>query len=129
MAGLLPDPVNPVILDAYLLDFFNHGQVDSLITGNGLRPGDVWFKLEEFHYILLGIKSSLELWLTNIDENIVFDDNELLDDEDGNDDGHDESNEIEEKRSTKISSETWKVYYAISRLQREFNKKFRAIWA
>lgn len=36
----------PPVLDAYLLDFFKYGQVDTLVTGNGIRRGEVWYILD-----------------------------------------------------------------------------------
>ena len=53
--------IDPPILDAYLLDFFKHGQVEALVRGNGVRRGDVWFVLDAFDRILGAIDESLKL--------------------------------------------------------------------
>ena len=52
------DPELP--LNAYLYDFFVHGQVDALVNMNGIRRGDVWYDLEAFHLVLLAIQGDLK---------------------------------------------------------------------
>ncbi|KAF2144344.1 uncharacterized protein K452DRAFT_223784 [Aplosporella prunicola CBS 121167] len=46
-------------LNAYLLDFFKHGDVTALVEGNKLRRGDVWFVLNDFSQVLATIITSL----------------------------------------------------------------------
>ncbi|EFR05209.1 DEAD/DEAH box helicase [Nannizzia gypsea CBS 118893] len=50
-------------LNAYLYDFFKHGNVDALHRGNGIRKGDVWFLLNDFSLVLATIVTSLENFL------------------------------------------------------------------
>ncbi|KAL1630616.1 hypothetical protein SLS54_000487 [Diplodia seriata] len=47
-------------LNAYLLDFFKHGDVTALADANGIRRGDVWFVLSDFSSVLATIVASLE---------------------------------------------------------------------
>lgn len=50
-------------LNAYLYDFFKHGNVDALEKNNGIRKGDVWFLLNEFSMVLATIVTSFENFL------------------------------------------------------------------
>lgn len=56
--GLYPDEMD-VPLNAYLYDYFMHGDVSALVTANGVRRGDVWFVLNDFSLILATIVTSL----------------------------------------------------------------------
>eukprot|EP00741_Cyanophora_paradoxa_P015740 tig00020904_g15196.t1 len=47
-------------LNAYLLDFYTHGQREELVAANRLRHGDVWFALNDFELVLKAISRSLE---------------------------------------------------------------------
>lgn len=46
-------------LNAYLLDFFKHGDVKTLERANHIRKGDVWFLLNEFSMVLATIITSM----------------------------------------------------------------------
>lgn len=60
-------------LNAYLFDFYTHGQVSSLVAANGIRRGDIWYALQarllacasfvfvdtdHIHYCPLGLRSN-----------------------------------------------------------------------
>jgi len=47
-------------LNAYLYDFYQHGQVKALELANRIRRGDVWFVLKDFSLILATLVASLE---------------------------------------------------------------------
>jgi superfamily II RNA helicase len=47
-------------LNAYLYDFYQHGQVQSLEVANGIRRGEVWFVLKDFSLVLATLVASLE---------------------------------------------------------------------
>ncbi|KAL4787969.1 hypothetical protein BJX76DRAFT_368295 [Aspergillus varians] len=47
-------------LNAYLYDFFKHGNVHALVNENKIRKGDVWFVLNDFSLVLATIVTSLE---------------------------------------------------------------------
>ncbi|KAL9635425.1 MAG: hypothetical protein Q9204_002631 [Flavoplaca sp. TL-2023a] len=46
-------------LNAYLYDFFMHGDVEALEAANGVRKSDVWFLLNDFSLVLATIQTSL----------------------------------------------------------------------
>lgn len=50
-------------LNAYLFDFFKHGNVQQLESANGIRRGDIWFLLNDFSMVLATITTSLEGFL------------------------------------------------------------------
>ncbi|OQE32624.1 hypothetical protein PENFLA_c001G10680 [Penicillium flavigenum] len=54
---------NAVPLNAYLYDFFKHGNVSQLETANRIRRGDIWFVLNDFSLTLATIKTSIEGFL------------------------------------------------------------------
>ncbi|KAJ3535158.1 hypothetical protein NMY22_g6618 [Coprinellus aureogranulatus] len=47
-------------LNAYLLDFYLHGQKDTIVNANNIRRNDMWYLIEDFRLVLLTVKSSLE---------------------------------------------------------------------
>lgn len=60
--GLYPED-SGLPLNAYLYDFFMHGDVNALITANKIRRGDVWFVLNDFSMTLATITTSLSNFL------------------------------------------------------------------
>ncbi|KAL8919833.1 MAG: hypothetical protein Q9208_006566 [Pyrenodesmia sp. 3 TL-2023] len=56
-------PLNPhdttTPLNAYLYDFYMHGDVNALEAANGVRKSDVWFLLNDFSLVLATIITSL----------------------------------------------------------------------
>ncbi|EME44870.1 hypothetical protein DOTSEDRAFT_70804 [Dothistroma septosporum NZE10] len=48
-----------VPLNAYLLDFFKHGDVMTIERANGVRRADIWFLLNDFSLVLATIITSL----------------------------------------------------------------------
>lgn len=59
--GVYPKEGAP--LNAYLYDFFKHGNVCALERDNGVRKGDIWFVLNDFSLVLATIVTSLENFL------------------------------------------------------------------
>jgi ATP-dependent RNA helicase DDX60 len=121
-------------LNAYLLDFYTHGQVESLLCANGIRRGDVWYLLQDFVLTLLTIKTSLQELLTtaskqearaqdDTQDTSVPDTGEVdLDDGEGvHDDGF--------SRPRGVDDTDWKVYEVFSSLTTDFDAKFRKMWA
>ena len=125
----MDDFINPPTLDAYLLDFFKHGQVEALINGNGIRRGDVWYVLDEFDRVLGAIDESLKLVAQGIAADFVGDEmktygaskeaNLVWESDD------DETEPIEGN----LSSEDKKVCEAFSILRQEYHTKFKNMWA
>ncbi|RYO67691.1 putative helicase [Alternaria tenuissima] len=60
--GLYPED-SDLPLNAYLYDFFQHGDVNALITANKIRRGDVWFVLNDLSMTLATITTSLSSFL------------------------------------------------------------------
>ncbi|KAI9136750.1 hypothetical protein BKA69DRAFT_1128834 [Paraphysoderma sedebokerense] len=48
-------------LNAYILDFYKHGIVKELVDTNGIRRGDVWHLVNDFHLILASLRTSIEI--------------------------------------------------------------------
>ncbi|SJK99648.1 uncharacterized protein ARMOST_02956 [Armillaria ostoyae] len=124
-------------LNAYLLDFFTHGQISALEKANGVRRGDVWYFLQDFMRILMVIKSSLEQLLTDAsvgsDKTVPSEDAEPSDyfvaDPAETDELSDNGADAEAfKRPPGTSAKDWRMYEVI-RDATEFNEKFRRWWA
>jgi hypothetical protein len=56
--GLYPED-SDMPLNAYLYDFYQHGDVRALAVANRIRRGDVWFVLNDFSMVLATIVTSL----------------------------------------------------------------------
>ncbi|KAL4883392.1 DEAD/DEAH box helicase [Aspergillus karnatakaensis] len=50
-------------LNAYLYDFFKHGNVAALVAENKVRKGDIWFLLNDFSLVLATIVTSFRNFL------------------------------------------------------------------
>ncbi|THG95299.1 hypothetical protein EW026_g6330 [Hermanssonia centrifuga] len=125
----------PFPLNAYLLDFYTHGQTQALAAANGIRRGDVWYLLQDFTLTLKTIRTSIEQFLQSIsaasgasaetaEENDLADDLDLPgmdDDEDG------ETNSFQ--RPVGASDRDWRVFEVINAITKEFDEKYRAMWA
>ncbi|OAA65016.1 DEAD-like helicase [Cordyceps fumosorosea ARSEF 2679] len=46
--------------NAYIYDFFKHGELTALVRDNKIKRGDVWFHLKDFSLVLATIVTSLE---------------------------------------------------------------------
>ena len=56
--GLYPDETDTP-LNAWLLDFFKHGDIFTIERANGIRRADIWFLLNDFSLVLATIITSL----------------------------------------------------------------------
>lgn len=119
-------------LNAFILDFYTHGQVQPLVVANGIRPGDLWYLFQDFSLTLKTITASLLHLLTSAstdgdqdDEfNIVQDvDPAEVDTNDSAGDG------ALPLRRRGVSDRDWKVLQVMHRLTHDFDEKFRAMWA
>lgn len=61
-------------LNAYLYDFFMHGDINALEKGNGVRKSDVWFLLNDFSMVLATICASLANFLKLPESDLSLDD-------------------------------------------------------
>ncbi|POS71871.1 DEAD/DEAH box helicase [Diaporthe helianthi] len=60
---LFPDDTNSVPWNAYLYDFFKHGDMEALVRDNHIKKGDVWFLLKDFSLVLATVVTSLTNFL------------------------------------------------------------------
>ncbi|KAK4189457.1 hypothetical protein QBC35DRAFT_493254 [Podospora australis] len=60
---IAPRETNGVPWNAYLYDFFRHGDQVVLVKDNGVRKADLWFHLKDFSLILATIVTSLGNYL------------------------------------------------------------------
>jgi ATP-dependent RNA helicase DDX60 len=101
-------------LNAYLLDFYTHGQVAALAAANGIRRGDVWYLLQDFMLTLMTIRGGLEqLLLKASKEGSVDGDEEGEGDAEGYDpsemdEGDGKAGEGEFKRPNGVSDKDWR---------------------
>ena len=146
-------------LNAYILDFYTHGQVQPLSEANAIRRGDVWFLLQEFALTLMTVRGVLDQLImkkresvdvregsdtgegdgegdggsVGLDSGFVDDPTEKDEEEDG--DGDDEG----VKRGVQVGSgrvkpswvaeKDWRVLEVVYEATDEFDEKFKAMWA
>jgi len=144
-------------LNAYILDFYTHGQVQPLSEANAIRRGDVWFVLQDFALTLMTMRGVLE--------QLIMRKRERVDVREGSDTGEDEGEggsegldsgfvdvddptekdegdgEDEGKQSVRVESgvgrvkpswvaeKDWRVLEVVFEATREFDEKFKAMWA
>ena len=137
--------LNPELpLNAYLYDFFVHGQDDALVNMNGIRRGDVWYALEAFHLVLTTIRGDLENLLLTMSRDAVPHQGELddgMDASEAEDSGYqsfdpsewgeagDGADPAAFKRPRGIFDRDWRVYEVVNNVTNEFGTKFKAMWA
>ncbi|KAJ6520487.1 hypothetical protein C8R45DRAFT_1205447 [Mycena sanguinolenta] len=127
------------LLNAYLLDFYIHGQASTLAKANGIRRGDVWYLLQDFSLSLRTIQTSLRKLFLAIPGNTTEDadtvDPRLHDpaemEEHEDDDETETGGELEGDfpRPAGVSDGDWMLYKVASGALKEFDEKFRAMWA
>ncbi len=140
--------LNPKLpLNAYLYDFFVHGQVDALVNMNGLRRDDVWFVIQAFHLVLMTIRGDLENLLSNIsidsgrdaalhetdsdshtvsmsDDSGYYSSNPFGREEEGG-----EADQDIFQRPRGVRDSDWRVYEVVNSITHQFSVKFKAMWA
>ena len=140
------------MMNAYLLDFYIHGQVSTLAHANGVRRGDVWYLLQDFNLTLLTVKMALQQLLLKASKETViaaegaaetedddgfYDAREVDDDDDDDDDfnikgsssGSTSNKNSDFDRPARVRDADWRVYEIVSAVAHEFNEKFRKMWA
>jgi superfamily II DNA or RNA helicase len=70
--GLYPEE-SELPLNAYLYDFYMHGDTTALATANRIRRGDVWFVLNDFSMVLATIVTSLSNFMNLTNESDLSD--------------------------------------------------------
>lgn len=141
MEHLTEEGIDP--LNAYLLDFYAHGQVAALAAANGIRKGEVWYLLQDFDLCLMTIRGVVEELMVKASKQ-QHDGEGSADEEDDSgyatgtapsvdpaeaDDDAGAADAPEFKRPVNVTDEDWRVYEVVDRALREFNAKFKAMWA
>ncbi|KAG6377308.1 hypothetical protein JVT61DRAFT_15097 [Boletus reticuloceps] len=139
-------------LNAYILDFYTHGQVQPLSVANAIRRGDVWFVLEEFDLTLKTVRGELERLIVRKESDTGETEGESrsedLDsgfigvEDPEKDEGEDEDGDNEGwKRAAQVGSgagrvkpnwaaeSDWRVLEVVRQATEEFDEKFKAMWA
>ena len=125
-------------LNAYLLDFYTHGQVETLAKANGIRRGDVWYLLEDFSLTLHTVEASLKQLLTHASKDSkaepdqgmhgpVDDAEEVYIDVDEDNEGVEHTSDA--PRQEGLSDSDWNVHNVVTQVCKEFQEKFKAMWA
>ncbi|OSD04333.1 P-loop containing nucleoside triphosphate hydrolase protein [Trametes coccinea BRFM310] len=130
-------------LNAYLLDFYTHGQTAALKAANGIREGEVWYLLQDFSLTLKTIRTGLIQLLQKAAanasraESAAGDEMSEIDSGYGTLDPAEADPEVEGsdagaesfKRPVGVSDRDWRVFEVLNAVTTEFDEKFRAIWA
>ncbi|KAF8843868.1 P-loop containing nucleoside triphosphate hydrolase protein [Paxillus ammoniavirescens] len=130
-------------LNAYILDFYTHGQVRPLSDANAIRRGDIWFVLQEFDLTLMTVRGVLEQLILGKKQVAVSEGSDAGDDLDSGfielDDPADKESEGEEtgvkKAVGSVCLPSWvsdgdrRVFEVVAGATEEFNEKFKAMWA
>ncbi|KAJ3824101.1 hypothetical protein F5880DRAFT_1562443 [Lentinula raphanica] len=137
----LPNSTREHELNAYIFDFYYHGQLSSLMEANGIRRGDVWYELQEFYLTLKTIKTSLQELLVQLSlarQREVVDVSDLFDADTeriGEDDVSEEDDDMVDdgiegfQRPPKTSASDWRVYEIFALITDNFEEKFHDIFA
>jgi ATP-dependent RNA helicase DDX60 len=131
--------LNPKLpLNAYLYDFFVHGQDDALVNMNGIRRGELWYALDTFHRVLTTIRGDLEN-LLRMSKDAAPHQGETDVAEMSEDNGYhtfnsteweeDEADPAAFNRPRGVSDRDWRVYEVVNSITSEFGAKFKAMWA
>jgi hypothetical protein len=136
------------ILNSWALDFMNHGQTLALERANGIRKGEVWYMLQSFDLCLMTVRGVIEQLLVRAEKTHAEDDDDDAAtqapsemDSVAVDSGYgtgsvgasiadeDIADGPELKRPRMVSDRDWQVYVVVDATFREFNEKFKAMWA
>ncbi|KAJ7083417.1 hypothetical protein B0H15DRAFT_425762 [Mycena belliarum] len=122
------------VLNAYLLDFYIHGQVATLARANGIRRGDVWYLLQDFTLVLATIENALKQLLqaasssaAEADDTVLVDPAEMEDDVADDESLGTSTGDFE--RPAGVRDGDWRLYTVARGALREFEEKFKAMWA
>jgi len=156
-------------INAYLLDFYNHGQLVPISEANGIPKGQVWYLLMDFSVVLDAIVTGIKEMMTKDmrvheedgesvageapivavaetknDRTAELENDERIENTGVKDYGggpveKERGEEVEATvtasgdpeliRPGYVNNPDWNVYETFYQLQKEFNEKFKAIWA
>ncbi|KID83228.1 DEAD-like helicase [Metarhizium guizhouense ARSEF 977] len=109
--------------NAYIYDFFKHGDMEALVRDNGIKGGDVWFHLKDFSLILATIVTSLTNFFelgSSIDDAAMMDVQDVgdvIEEETGDEHASEVRDEVDEgapQHSVPLSQKNKKVVLADS---------------
>ena len=120
------------MMNAYLLDFYIHGQVSTLALANGIRRCDIWYLLRDFSLTLLTVKMALQQLLLKAFKDKVAEGTVEMEDENHEfynaaegDDDHIQNSDFFD-RLAMVEGTDWRIYEIIvSAAADEFNGKFK----
>lgn len=136
-----------IAINSYLLDFYRHGEVATLIKQNQVRRSDIWFELNEFSLVLATIVNSLAssmacggdddtfevAGLGDMDELEAGDQSPAVEDTGQGSDwgGSSGDDDYDDDYVEPLTNEVGlvKVLRAFDMLKKTFDEKFRAMWA
>ncbi|KAH7917621.1 hypothetical protein BV22DRAFT_1115529 [Leucogyrophana mollusca] len=127
---------NQLVLNAYLLDFYIHGQTGALADANGIKRGDVWYLLQEFVLMLKTIREVLGLLLqkTSKDSSLTEGGTDTYELDSGY--ASYDPTEMDERDSSTagsrprgVSDSDWRVCEVINGALEVFEEKYKAFWA
>lgn len=146
-------------LNAYLLDFYTHGQVQPLSEANAIRRGDVWYVLQEFALTLMTVRGVLEQLIMRkrervdvregsntgegegddvsdgldsgfVDVNDPTEKDDDGEDGDGDDEGGKQAVQVADRvKPSWVAERDWRVLQVVYEATEEFDEKFKAMWA
>lgn len=128
-------------LNAYLLDFYTHGQTAALKAANGIRDGEVWYVLQDFTLTLKTIRTGLVQLLQKAAANASRAESVSGDGVSEIDSGYGtidpaEADDVDSadgaesfKRPAGVTDRDWRVFEVLNAVTAEFDEKFRAMWA
>ncbi|KAG9309998.1 hypothetical protein JVU11DRAFT_10032 [Chiua virens] len=140
-------------LNAYILDYYTHGQVQPLSDANAIRRGDIWFLLQEFDMTLKTVRGVLEQLIMrkqertdvrggsdtgeteggaeseNLDSGFIGVDDPMEKYDEGED-----GNDVGGKRGggpkpSWVAERDWRVLEVVHQATEEFEESFKAMWA
>lgn len=114
------------VLNAYLLDFFTHGQVKTLENANGIRRGDVWYYLQDFMLTLMTIKTSLQQFLLQVSD---AEEGSAVSGEQEDEEDDETVGEDTFTRPAGVSNADWRLYMVVRDATAQFDEKYRSMWA
>jgi hypothetical protein len=91
---IYPYDTNWVPWNAYIYDFFKHGNMKALVDDNKIKGGDVWFHLKDFSLVLSTITASL----SNFFGEEIADDAAMIDIQDVGGATEDESDDSDDEQ-------------------------------
>ncbi|GAA5895565.1 uncharacterized protein JCM6883_001549 [Sporobolomyces salmoneus] len=115
-------------LDAYVVDFYRHGDLDVLVRENSMSRNKVWYHLQDFDQALGAIRAAFQTLYYRSDADI--DDRDSDDGrEDRNLDEQDKKEEVDLRKPAHIDEKDWNLFIVIHTLQTTFHAKFLNIFA